>query len=799
MSATDLDVYSKTKFSNGVWMLQDNVSIDWATDVVKVTESKDSLYSLASTKLRRGRGDTLNAPTVSLNITTPVPGIIGVNAYHHLGSAELNEPRFNLNKSETTPVVESLTGADSASLVSGQLKAVLKTQGFGLDFVSAESDKILTKLGFRSLGYVRDRREKTDVHRPFMTAQLHLSVREKVYGLGERFGPLTKNGQRVEIWNADGGTSSEQAYKNIPFYFTNRGYGVLVDSSSNVTFEIQSERTTRVNMVVPGEAIRFYIIYGPTPKEILHRYCQLTGFPALPPAWTFGLWLSTSFTTSYDVKTVSSFLKGMKEREIPVNTFHFDSFWMKQFQWCDFEFDSDYFEDAGAVIKHLKKEFGVKVCVWINSYIAQESKLFKEASDCGYLIKKTNGTPYQTDLWQAGMGIVDFSNPDACQWYQGQLSKLMDLGVDSFKTDFGERIPAHGVQYYDGSDPELMHNYYTYIYNKCVFELLEKRRGVHEACLFARSATCGGQKFPVHWGGDCESTFEAMSESLRGGLSLTSSGFGFWSHDIGGFEGNPDPAVYKRWVAFGLLSSHSRLHGSGSYRVPWAFDDESSIVLKKFTDLKLSLMPYIYDASITAHEEGIPVMRAMYVEFPEDQVSWDLDTQFMLGSNLLVAPVFSNGDVEFYLPKGNWYGYLDGKVRSGGMWHSEFHDFKSLPLLVRENSIFVSGPKHDQPDYVWSENFTVNVYALNSEVIAEIPDHKKPGKRVSRVVARPISGSKAIEVTVEGGVGTWSVKVLGSTVSSVKGGKVNGEDSLGNAIINSNSKGKGTIIIDLLN
>lgn len=184
---------------------------------------------------------------------------------------------------------------------------------------------------------------------------------------------------------------------------------------------------------------------------------------------------------------------------------------------------------------------------------------------------------WQGDVWQAGLAIVDFTNPEAYRWYQSKLRVLLEQGVDCFKTDFGERIPTD-VAYYDGSDPTKMHTYYTYLYNKCVFELLEAYKGKNEACVFARSATVGGQKFPVHWGGDCSSSYASMHESLRAGLSLCMSGFGFWSHDISGFEGTASADVYKRWAVFGLLSTHSRLHGAKSYRVPWLFGEEAVYV-----------------------------------------------------------------------------------------------------------------------------------------------------------------------------------------------------------------------------
>jgi alpha-D-xyloside xylohydrolase len=256
------------------------------------------------------------------------------------------------------------------------------------------------------------------------------------------------------------------------------------------------------------------------------------------------------------------------------------------------------------------------------------------------------------------------------------------MGVDCFKTDFGERIPTD-VIYHNGADPVQMHNLYTQLYNETVWELLQEVKGA-DAIVFARSATVGGQKMPVHWGGDNSSSFESMAESLRGGLSLSLSGFGYWSHDIGGFEGDPDPAVFKRWLAFGLLSSHSRLHGNESVRVPWSIDEESVEITRIFANLKKRLQPYLVETMRDVTAKGLPMMRPMLLEFPEDPTSWFLDQQYMLGSDLLVAPVFSaTGEVTFYLPAGQWRNYFTNTIVEGGRWITESHDFKSLPLYVR--------------------------------------------------------------------------------------------------------------------
>ena len=445
-------------------------------------------------------------------------------------------------------------------------------------------------------------------------------------------------------------------------------------------------------------------------KDVLVKYTDLTGKPSLPAPWTFGLWLSTSFTTNYDEKTVMSFIDGMLDRGIPLRVFHFDCFWMKEFHWSDFVWDERVFPDPEGMLKRIKAK-GLNICVWINSYIGQESVLFAEGVEKGYFVKRTNGDVWQWDMWQPGMALVDFTNPDACKWFQSKLEVLLDMGVDCFKTDFGERIPTEDIMYFDGSDPKKMHNYYTYLYNKCVYELLERKRGKGEAVLFARSATAGGQKFPVHWGGDCWSDYESMEESLRGGLSLCMSGFGFWSHDIGGFESTSTPDVYKRWAAFGLLSSHSRLHGSSSYRVPWAYDEEAVDVVRTFTLLKASLMPYLYRNAIYASQTGIPMMRSMALEFTADRNCSYLDKQYMMGDSLLVAPVFNDESIaEYYLPAGTWTNYFTGKKYTGGCWYSDKCGYLEIPLFVKENSIVAVNTAADRPDYDYADNVTFRVY-----------------------------------------------------------------------------------------
>ncbi|MDQ2693428.1 MAG: alpha-xylosidase, partial [Chloroflexota bacterium] len=626
------------KFTDGYWQMRSGVNPHHAAQAYDVTVEDESLTVYAPTGLIRERGHTVNQPLLTVRYSSPLENIIRVEIVHHKGARTVT-PEFAL-QAGASPRASISNEKQAATLTSGELSVrVHKGNDWRVEFVGKE--EILTFSGWRALGFVETPRGR------YIHEQLNLGVGECVYGLGERFTAFVKNGQVVDMWNQDGGTSSEQAYKNIPFYLTNRGYGVFVNHPEQVSFEVASEKVERVQFSVPGERLEYFVIYGPAPKQILERYTALTGRPALPPAWSFGLWLSTSFTTDYDEETVTGFIDEMARRDIPLHVFHFDCFWMKEFHWTDLRWNPDLFPDPEGMLRRLKNR-GLHICVWINPYIAQRSMLFDEAMQNGYLLRKPDGDVWQWDMWQAGMGIVDFTNPEACAWYAGKLRGLINMGVDAFKTDFGERIPTD-VVYHDGSDPFKMHNYYSYLYNKTVFDLLRKERGEVDAIVFARSATAGGQQFPVHWGGDSTASFESMAETLRGGLSLGLCGFGFWSHDIGGFEQTSDAKVYKRWTAFGLLSSHSRLHGSNTYRVPWNYDDEAVAVLSKFTKLKCSLMPYLFRAAIQSHEQGTPMLRAMMLEFPNDPACEYLDRQYMLGDSLLVAPVFNeDGSVSYY-------------------------------------------------------------------------------------------------------------------------------------------------------
>ena len=709
------------KFTDGYWMPKPGVSVYGCAEIRDISFNEDKFTAYIAPFEVHHRGQTLAGPLLTLELTAPREDILAVRLYHY-NNAMPEKPSFELTLDPQKMVFKETE--DSYIVSSGKMQATLMKGSFkiAIDY----DGKRLTYSDYKQAAYL------TTNDGVYIRERLDLGVDEYIYGLGERFTPFVKNGQSVDIWNEDGGTSSEIAYKNVPFYISSKGYGVFVDHSECVSYEIASESASRVQFSVPGEELRYCVIGGGSAKAAISNYCKLTGMPPLPPAWSFGLWLSTSFTTNYDEDTVNSFIDGMKEREIPLSVFHYDCFWMKEYEWCNFTFDPDMFPEPKQMLGRLHDK-GLRVCVWINSYIGQKSPLYDEAAKKGYLLKRVSGKPWQWDRWQPGMGLVDFTNPDAASWYTSKLEALVELGVDCFKTDFGERIPVDDVVWFDGSDPIKMHNYYAYLYNKVVYEFLEQKRGKGNAVLFARSATTGGQKFPVHWGGDCEATFSAMAESIRGGLSLASCGFAFWSHDIGGFERTATSDVYKRWIAFGLFSTHSRLHGSSSYRVPWLYDEESVDVLRHFTKTKHSLMPYIFAESVKATQTGVPVMRPMVLEYPDDPLCYSLDKQYMLGESILVAPVFfEDGHCDVYLPEGKFTNFFTGEHLEGGRVISGKYDYLTMPVFVRENTLLAIG-QDDKAEYDYHKNVTICAYNVTD---ASIDLFDKLGNKQATVTAK---------------------------------------------------------------
>ena len=756
------------KISDGFWMDKKGYDVRYVAQAYQVETTEHEIRVLATPYVVQNRGMTLAGPNLEITYSSRMKNVIKVHIDHYRGGVD-NKPKFELTEDEGyQPEIRKEN--DKAVMLSGKTRLEIALGDhwetafyYGDNYLTGGADRATSII--KESNYIRDARLQSqreddffhpakDPRTTYLREQLKTGIGECIYGFGEKFTPFVKNGQTVEMWNNDGGTCTEQSYKNIPFYLSSKSYGVFVNSSDKVSFEVNSDTVSKVSFTVPGETLEYFVFGGENLEAVLERYTALTGRPALPPAYTFGLWLSTSFTTNYDEETIHHFIDGMAERKIPLQVFHFDCFWMKEYEWCNFEWNKEMFPDPKAMLKRLHEK-GLEVCVWINPYVAQRSRLFQEGKENGYFIKNRDGSVFQCDLWQPGMAIVDFTNPAARKWYQGLLKTLFDMGVNNIKTDFGERIPTDCC-YCDGSDPIAMHNYYSFLYNKCVFEALEAYYGKDNACLFARSATVGGQRFPVHWGGDCYAEYSAMAETLRGGLSLCASGFGFFSHDMGGFEATASADVYKRWCAFGMLSTHSRLHGSSSYRVPWAYDKdgdtEACDVLRHYAVLKGRLMPYLWSQAVKTHRQGVPMMRPMIVSFTEDTACKYLDTQYMLGDNLCVVPVMNEeGIAEFYVPDcGTWTDIQSGETYEGGRYYTRKCDYFQMPILARPGSMIVYGKFDGDTQksvlYDYAEGAEVVIYGLEKGQKTETVIYDTDALKVMKI--RAVRENNTIKITV---------------------------------------------------
>ncbi len=522
---------------------------------------------------------------------------------------------------------------------------------------------------------------------------LELEADEVVYGLGERFDSLTRNGRTVDFHNKDAvGTTSRRSYLNIPFYLSTKCYGLFLNSSAKTDWQIGTTDLSALQFAVFDSQIDYFVIGGKTPKDIIKGYCTLTGYSKLPPLWSFGLWMSRNSYVSWDV--VDDVAKKVRENDIPCDVLHLDTAWFNRDWNCDLKFSQERFPNPKENIERYKKD-GFKITLWQYNFIPpnDDNEHYHEAVKYGYLSKDKDGKPYQLPDTCQGSWVkdvtIDFSNPDACKWYADKIKGLIKIGAAAVKTDFGEGIAEDAI--YQNIDGKHFHNLYSLVYNSVVFNATKEASG--ENIVWARSGTAGSQRYPLHWGGDSQCTFEALAGTLRAALSLGFSGIPFFSHDIGGFLGTPTDELYVRWAQLGLFSSHSRCHGVGdnNYREPWRFSKEACDIFRYYDKLRYSLMPYIYEQAEKCTQTGLPMTRALYFEYPEDRNVRHIDDEYLFGDSLLVAPVLkplSKTDIrEIYLPKGTWFDYFTKeKIESTGMWITKKVDLKTMPIYVKEGT-----------------------------------------------------------------------------------------------------------------
>jgi alpha-D-xyloside xylohydrolase len=535
---------------------------------------------------------------------------------------------------------------------------------------------------------------------------------ECLFGLGPKYMSVNKRGERAVMWCADtsGTTTTELSYISIPFFMSSRGYGFFLNCGEKSIFELGSYSTVSGSVWVDSPLMDYYLILGATPAEILKGYTLLTGRPAVPPKWAFGVWMSRCIYM--ERPTVEAVVKRMRSLDIPLDVVNVDPAWLKAWDTrrqpgCEFEWNTERYPDPEGFIRTLGENH-VRLCLWENPYVPDHTDFYEEARTKGYLVKNPDGSVAEpTHPMCADMGIFDYTNPEAVEWVKNIHKRLLRQGVAAFKTDYGESIPEN-VIFHNGKTGREMHNVYPLLYNKAVFEAIEEEQG--EAVVFGRSGAPGSQRYPIQWAGDSQCSYAGMAGALKGGLSYAMSGGALWSHDIGGFVNTvepdrpPTPTLYIRWAQFGLLSPIARFHGM-SPREPWEYGKAAVEIVRKFALLRMRLVPYLYSYAHEASQTGMPLMRPVYLEFPDDPHAPSEELEYLLGRELLVAPVFNDaGDVTVYLPPGRWYEFWQGAVHEGPKFLELNVPLDSMPIFVRGDSILPLGPEAQSVDQQsWAE------------------------------------------------------------------------------------------------
>ena len=577
-----------------------------------------------------------------------------------------------------------------------------------------------------------------------MCAVFSLAPGERIFGCGESFMGFDKRGQRIVLWTDDSnGTENRDMYKPIPFFMSSRGYGMFMHTSSPMTCDFGHYHSSTNSLMLGDDELDLFVFLG-SPKEILDAYTTLTGRSPMPPLWSFGLWMSRC--TYFSEKQTREVAARLRENRIPCDVIHLDTGWFETDWRCDYQFSKSRFQDPQRMIADLKND-GFRISLWQLPYFVPKNTLFNELVEKGLIVRDPKGNLTYEDA------VLDFSNPATVEWYQGKLANLLKMGVGAIKVDFGEAAPTNGL-YASGRTGFYEHNLYPLRYNKAVAEVTQRVTG--ENIIWARSAWAGSQRYPLHWGGDSESTDGGMAAEIRGGLSFGLCGFTFWSHDVGGFISRASDDLYLRWLAFGVLTSHTRCHGT-SPKEPWEYGQAVMDQFRTIVELKYRLMPYIYAQAKDSSERGLPMLRALFLEYPDDPGSWRVDDEYLFGSSILVAPLLEEKTRarDVYLPPGTWIDYQTGKSYAGG-WNRIEAGRIPVVMLVKEGSVLAhidlaqSTQKMD-----WSK-LDLAVFAKDSQEakglvclpsdnkLVEVTLVKKDG--AFRVAKDPLAGKVAFQV-----------------------------------------------------
>lgn len=626
--------------------------------------------------------------------------------------------------SETDEAITYTSEFGSFTIEKNPWRVVLKdASGKVLTQSRTMRDNHVSQVKIMPFGFVKRGSDNSRSINPVFT----LMPNERIYGCGESATGLNKAGQKVNLFVTDPqGPETDQMYKPVPFYMSDRGYGVFMHTSAPVTCDFGATYVGATKLFMGDEALDMFLFIG-DPKEILDEYTDLVGKPELPPLWSFGTWMSR--ITYFNQEEGYDIASKLREHRIPSDVIHFDTGWFGVDWQCDYEFAKDRFSDPQKMISDLLDD-GFHISLWQLPYFTPKNRFYNELIEKDLVVRNGDGSlPYED-------AVLDFSNPEAVEWYQEKIAGLLKMGVGAIKVDFGEGAPYNGI-YASGKTGLYEHNLYPVRYNKAVSDITKEVKD--ERIIWARSAWAGSQRYPLHWGGDAANSNEAMLSSLRAGLSFGLSGFSFWSHDIGGFVQSTPEELYRRWLPFGFLTSHTRSHGAPPTE-PWLYNESFTDAYRLSAEMKYKLMPYVYAQAKDCTERGLPMLRALFVEFPDDPASWFIEDQYLFGSDMLVAPLFESvTERNVYLPEGKWIDYQTGKVYTPG-WHKIAAGEIPAVILVRDGAVIPHIKlAQSTSEMDWSE-LTLKTYNADKRAGEALICY--PSDKVLRKVK--VSGGKAV-------------------------------------------------------
>jgi len=530
-----------------------------------------------------------------------------------------------------------------------------------------------------------------------------LSPGERIYGCGESFTSLNKVGQKVNLFVTDPqGPETDGMYKPVPFFFSNRGYGMFMNTSAPTTCDFGATYIGANRLYMGDERMDIFVFLG-SPKDILDQYTNITGRSPMLPLWTFGTWMSR--ISYFSQKEGLDIAANLRKYKIPSDVIHFDTGWFGVDWQCDYQFAKDRFPDPKGMLAKMKRD-GFHVCLWQLPYFTPKNRFFNELIEKGLNVRNgMGGMPYED-------AVLDLSNPQTVKWYQDKIAGLINIGVSAIKCDFGEAAPLNGL-YANGRSGFYEHNLYPLRYNKALWEAV-KQYSPDGGVIWARSAWAGSQRYPLHWGGDAATNNTGMMGDLRGGLSFGLSGFSFWSHDMGGFVTASPEDIYRRWLPFGFLSSHTRAHGAPPTE-PWLISESFTKAFRECAEMKYKLMPYVYAQAKDCSNRGLPMVRALFVEYPDDPGAWLVEDEYLFGSQILVAPLMESGDSrDCYLPKGKWIDYQTGTVYDGGWQHIKVGEIPAV-ILVRDGSLIPTVPVAQSTDKIEWDKMELKAYKVDAQ------------------------------------------------------------------------------------